>query len=273
MSLSVHDRRGFLFALAATAAGPAQAQPPATPRSAGPPTPALIEDLVVANRILADQGVVDGFGHISARHDKNPERFLISRNLAPGQVTAADIMEYDLDGNPVDAQGRGSYLERFIHGSIFRARPDVNSVVHSHSPGVVPFSVSETPLKPIYHMAGFLAGGAPIFEIRNSFGAETDMLIRDPKMGDAVARALGRHTVVLMRGHGSVAVGATVRLAVMHAVYTEVDARLEAEALKLGKVNFLNDAEAAKALATNDLQVERAWGVWRAKALAANPIR
>ena len=272
MSFYVRDRRGFLFGLAAAAASPALAQPAAAPVSAGPPSKALLDDLVVANRILADQGVVDAFGHISVRHDKNPERFLISRNLAPGQVTAADIMEYDLDGNPCDARGRGSYLERFIHGSVLKARPDVNSVVHSHSPGVIPFSVSDTPLKPLYHMAGFLGVGAPKFEIREAFGTETDMLIRDPKMGAAVARALGKGTVVLMRGHGSVAVGSTIRLAVMHAVYTEVDARLEAEALKLGKVTFLNPVEAAKALATNDQQVERAWGVWRAKALATNPL-
>ena len=135
------------------------------------------------------------------------------------------------------------------------------------------FGASKTPLRPIYHMAGFLGGGVPIFEIRNQFGAATDMLIRDQKMGEALAATLGKHTVALMRGHGSVAVGATVRLAVMHAIYTETDARLQAEALKLGDVTYLNDAEAAKVWETNDGQIERAWGYWRTKALAANPIR
>jgi HCOMODA/2-hydroxy-3-carboxy-muconic semialdehyde decarboxylase len=267
MPLGPHDRRGCLDLLAATAASPALAQ--SAPATAGPPSPALIDDLVTANHILANQGVLDAFGHVSARHDKNPDRFLLSRNLAPAQVTAADIMEYDLDGNPVDARGRRSYLERFIHGSIYRARPDVGSVVHSHSPGVIPFSVSDTPLRAIYHMAGFLGAAAPVFEIRNAFGPSTDMLIRNPKMGAALAKTLGSHTVVLMRGHGSVAVGANVRLAVMHAIYTETDARLQAEAMKLGKVTYLNPAEARKAQQTNDGQVERAWGIWREKVLAA----
>jgi ribulose-5-phosphate 4-epimerase/fuculose-1-phosphate aldolase len=275
MSIYTPERRGFLLAMAATALDPvlARSQPTSAPASAGPASPALIEDLVIANRILFDQGVVDSFGHVSVRHDKNPERFLISRNLAPNAVTAADIMEYDLDGNPVDAHGRASYLERFIHGSIYRARKDVNSVVHSHSAGVIPFGVSDTPLRPIYHMAGFIGGPAPVFEIRDKFGPSTDMLIRNPKMGAALAEVLGNHTVVLMRGHGSVAVGPNVRLAVMHAVYTEVNARLQAEAIKLGKVNYLDADEAAKTQATNDGQVERAWSSWRAKALAANPIR
>ena len=275
MSLYTPERRGFLHAMAAAALEPAvaRAQAAPAPASAGPASPALIEDLVTANRILSDQGIVDAFGHVSARHDKNPERFLLSRNLSPGVVTAADIMEYDLDGNPVDARGRLSYLERFIHGSIYRARKDVGSVVHSHSAGVIPFGVSETPLQPIYHMAGFIGGPAPVFEITDTFGPSTDMLIRDPKMGAALAAVLGQRTVVLMRGHGSVAVGPNVRLAVMHAIYTEANARLQAEAMKLGKVHYLNAAEAAKTQATNDGQVERAWGFWRAKALAANPVR
>lgn len=263
------DRRAVLVGLAALAASPARAQP----ASAGPPAAALIEDLVTANRILADQGVVDGFGHVSARHDKDPTRFLLSRNLSPAQVTAADVMEYDLDGAAIDARGRGSFLERFIHGAIYRARPDVGSIVHSHSPGVIPFSVSRAPLRPVYNMAGFLGAGAPVFEIRDQFGPATDMLIRDPAMGAAVARTLGKNTVVLMRGHGSVAVGATVRLATMHAVYTETDARLQAEAMKLGPVTYLNPAEADKVGQVLATQVDRAWGFWREKALAANPIR
>src|SRR5712692_3976851 len=124
--------------------------------SAGPPAAQLIEDLVAANRILADQGVLDGYGHVSARHDRDPNRYLMSRSIAPELVTAADIMEYDLDSNPVDARGRGSYLERFIHGEIYKARPDVKAVVHSHSPSVIPFGVSAAPLKPLYHMSAFL---------------------------------------------------------------------------------------------------------------------
>src|ERR1700732_2251850 len=144
--------------------------------------PALLEDVVVGSRILADFGVVDGFGRVSARHPTNPNHFLMSRSLAPALVTADDIMEFDLDGNPVDARGRTVFLERFIHSEIYKARPDVLSVVHTHSPGVIPFSVSKTTLRPMYHNAAFLAAGAPGWDIRKDFG-ETDMLVRDPARG------------------------------------------------------------------------------------------
>jgi HCOMODA/2-hydroxy-3-carboxy-muconic semialdehyde decarboxylase len=271
METLIPHRRRLLICLAAAATTPALAQ--IAPQQSPAPNVRLIQDLVLANRILADQGVIDAFGHVSARHDKNPSRFLLSRNLAPSQVTATDILEYDLDGAPIDAQGRSSYVERFIHAAIYRARPDVGAVVHSHSPAIIPFSVTKAPLRPVYHMAGFLAGGVPVFEIRDEFGPSTDMLIRDPKTGAALAKTLGQHTVALMRGHGSVAVGADVRLAVMRAIYTETDARLQAEALKLGEVTYLNDVEAAKVLANNDTQIDRAWGYWATKALAANPIK
>jgi HCOMODA/2-hydroxy-3-carboxy-muconic semialdehyde decarboxylase len=273
MQLLSQDRRGFLAGLSAVIGSPALAQTTPAPVTAGPASAALIEDLVAANRILADQGIVDAFGHVSVRHDKSPQRFLLSRSLSPAQVTAADILEYDLDGNAVDARGRTSYLERFIHGSIYRARPDVGAVVHSHSPGVIPFGVSETPLRPVYHMAGFLGGPVPVFEIRDAAGPATDMLIRSPQLGAALARTLGQHAVVLMRGHGSVAVGPNVRLAVMRAVYTEADARLQAEAMRLGKVTYLSDAEAAKTGGANDGQVTRAWDFWREKALAPRSER
>ena len=154
--------------------------------------PALIEDVVAANRILYDQGVVDGFGHISARHDKDPQRFLLARSMAPGLVTAADIMEFDLDGKPVDPEGRTPYLERFIHSEIFKAQPGVAAIVHSHSPAVIPFGVvAEARLRPIYHMSSFLGFGVPVFEIRDSGGLATDMLIRTPQLGAALARTLG----------------------------------------------------------------------------------
>jgi ribulose-5-phosphate 4-epimerase/fuculose-1-phosphate aldolase len=259
----------FLAIAAAAAATPVLAQE--APLSAGPPAPSLLNDLVIANRILADQGVVDAFGHVSARHDKNPERFLLSRNRAPNQVVVADIVEYDLDGVAINAQGRSSYLERFIHSAIYRARPDVAAVVHGHSAGVIPFSISDVPLRPVFHMAGFLGGPVPVFEVRERYGS-TDMLIRNNEMGGELARTLGNRTVALMRGHGSVAVGASVRLAVMHAVYTEIDARLQAEAMRIGKVTYLDDVEAAKTQDTIDAQVERAWGSWSAKALSANPL-
>jgi ribulose-5-phosphate 4-epimerase/fuculose-1-phosphate aldolase len=161
--------------------------------------PALIEDLVAANRILYDQSVVDGFGHVSVRHDKNPEHFLLARSMAPGLVTAPDIMEFDRDGNAIDPKGRAVYLERFIHSEIYKARPEVKAVVHSHSPAVIPFGVTSVTLRPVFHLSSFLAGGAPVFEIRDVGGYATDMLIRTPELDAALARTLGAAPVALMR--------------------------------------------------------------------------
>lgn len=235
---------------------------------AGPaPSSQLIDELIAANRILADQGVVDGFGHVSVRHDKRPDRLLIARNMAAGLVTASDIVELDFAGNATTSETRRLYAERFIHCEIYRARPDVGAVVHSHSPEVIPFGVTNTPLRPVYHMASFLAGGVPVFEIRDAGGAETDMLIRNSALGKALAAKLANHTVVLMRGHGAVAVGSNVRTAVMHAVYTQIDAAVQAQAMRLGPVTYLNDAEAAKATEVNDNIVEKNWDVWREHAM------
>ncbi len=261
------QRRLFCTCAAALVPWAVCAQVGPGPASAGPADPPLIDDLVSANRILFDQGVVDGFGHISVRHDRDPSRFLLSRSIAPGLVTAADIMEFDLDGDPVDARGRAVYLERFIHSEIFRANPEVMSVVHSHSPAVIPFGVSRVPLKPLYHMSSFLGTGAPVFEIRDAGGPATDMLIRNRALGRALAVAVGNHPVLLMRGHGSVVTGPTIRQAVFRAVYTEVNARMESEALRLGDVVFLNEQEAANAMETNTGLVNRPWELWRKKAM------
>src|SRR3984957_15799993 len=211
----------------------AGAQTPSPPAAGG--DPAVIEDIVVGSRILADFGVVDGFGHVSARDPKNPSRFLMSRSLAPALVTADDIMEFDLDGNAVDAKGRSVFLERFIHSEIYKARPDVMAVVHTHSPGVIPFGVSQVPLRPMYHGPSFLAAGVPVWDIRKDFG-ETDMLVRDTQRGKSLAQTLGDKPVVLMRGHGDVAVGPSVKMAVFRAYYTDVNARLQSQAIALGGV-------------------------------------
>jgi len=226
----------------------------------------LIDDLVSANHILFKEGVVDGFGHVSVRDAKNPERFLLSRSLAPGQVRARDIMEFGMDGEPLKARGRKPYLERTIHSEIYRARPDVMAVVHSHSPALIPFGITGTPLRPVFHMSGFLGSATPIFEIREAGGPATDMLIRDRKLGAALARALGAAPFALMRGHGSVAVGATLKQVVLRAIYAEVNARLQSEALRLGAINYLNDAEAANAARTIDSVIDRPWDLWLARA-------
>jgi ribulose-5-phosphate 4-epimerase/fuculose-1-phosphate aldolase len=256
-------RRGFL-AIAA-AALPARAQAP--PASAGAANPALLDDLVAANRILYDQAVVDGFGHVSVRHDKDPNRYLLSRSMAPALVTRDDIIEYDLDSNPVDAQNRASYLERFIHGELYKARPDIIAVVHSHSPAVIPFADTAVPLKPMNHSAGFLGAGVPVFEIRETVGPTSDMLIRNPTLGHALAATMGNHSVALMRGHGSVAAAQSIRHVVFRAVYTEVNARMQADATRLGTPTFLSAEEAAAAAKTNDGLVDRPWALWKQRAM------
>jgi ribulose-5-phosphate 4-epimerase/fuculose-1-phosphate aldolase len=237
-----------------------------------PADQALINDLVAANRILYDQGVVDGFGHVSVRHDKNTEHFLLARSMAPGLVTSADIMEFDRDGSAVDPQCRAVYLERFIHSEIYKTHPQVKAVVHSHSSAVIPFGVTRVPLRPIFHLSSFLGAGVPIFEIRDAGGPATDMLIRTPELGAALSRTLGASPVALMRGHGDVVVAPSLKEVVFRAVYTEVNARLEVEALRLaplGQLTFLNDEEAAKATTTNAGVLIRAWDLWKAKAIAA----
>jgi ribulose-5-phosphate 4-epimerase/fuculose-1-phosphate aldolase len=221
----------------------------------------LVDKLVVANRILYRQGVVDGFGHVSVRHDKSLGRFLLARNMAPGLVRRDDIITFDLDGAALDAEGRRAYLERFIHGEIYRARPDVRAIVHSHSPSVIPFGVTAQTLRPIFHMSGFLGEGAGLFEIREVAG-DTDMLISDRRLGKALAAALGARSTVLMRGHGSTVVGGSIEQAVYRAIYAEVNAKLQLQAVTLGEVSYLNEREAAKAAAINDTQLARTWELW-----------
>ena len=246
----------LLFGFAA-----ARAQAPSVPVSGV--DAALIEDIVTGSRVLADFGVLDGVGHVSARHPTNPNRFLLSRSLAPALVTAADIMEFDLDGNAVGNSGRSVFLERFIHSEIYKARPDVMSVVHTHSPGVIPFTVSQAPLRPMYHNAAFLAAGAPVWDIRKDFG-ETDMLVRDPSLGKSLAQTLGDKSVVLMRGHGDVTVGPSVKVAVFRAYYTDVNARLQSQAIALGgDINYLTPEEGAKADTVNLAVLDRIWNLWR----------
>jgi ribulose-5-phosphate 4-epimerase/fuculose-1-phosphate aldolase len=259
-----HDmaRRGLIAMAVSAAIVPRYAH--AAPASAGQADPALIDDLVVANHILFDQGVVDGFGHVSVRHDKDPQRYLLARSMAPALVAADDIMEFDLDSTPVDPRGRTPYLERFIHGEIYKVRPDVVAIVHSHSPSVIPFADTNIVLQPMNHIAGFLGSGVPVFDIRSAGGPATDMLIRDNALGKALAATLGPHSVALMRGHGSVAAAQSIKHAVFRAVYTEVNARIEAEALAMGgKPEFLNPQEAAAATKTNDALVDRPWQLWK----------
>jgi ribulose-5-phosphate 4-epimerase/fuculose-1-phosphate aldolase len=226
---------------------------------------ALLDDLVVANRILAGLGVVDGFGHISVRHPEHPDRYFMSRSLAPEQVTRDDLMLFDLKSEPQNGDARAPYLERFIHGAIYARRPEVASVVHSHAAAVVPFTATKVELKPIYHMSSFLHQGAPIFEIREKFGM-TDMLIRNSAQGAALAEAIATGAVVLMRGHGYCTVGTDIPEAVFRAYYTQVNADLQQRAVGLGgEISFLSAEEGALYDETNRRVIGRPWGMWKAR--------
>src|SRR5690606_27936281 len=222
--------------------------------------------LVLANRILFRHRVVDAFGHVSVRHDKAPDRFLLARNMAPALVASDDLVEFHLDGTPVNAGGRPVYLERFIHGEIYRARGDVMAVIHSHAPAVVPFGVSRAAsLRPVWHMSGFLGLDTPVFDIRDAAGDATDLLIRNGELGAALARTLGDASVALMRGHGATVVAETLRLAVFRAVYTQLNAELQFQAIQLGEVNYLTEGEAAATTVSVGGQVDRAWNLWRSE--------
>jgi ribulose-5-phosphate 4-epimerase/fuculose-1-phosphate aldolase len=175
-------------------------------------------------------------------------------------------MEYDLDSTAVDLQGRAQYTERFIHGEIYKVRPDVTAVVHHHSPSVIPFAISTTPLRPLYHMSAFIGYGIPIFEIRTA-GGMTDMLVRDAALGRALAQTLGSHPAALMRGHGAVVTGPTLPLAVGRSIYMELNAKLQAQAMTLGgTLTYLDPEEVRKVEARQGYA--RAWELWRRKALA-----
>lgn len=221
----------------------------------------LLDDLVAANHILFRQGVVDAFGHVSARDPRDPGRFLLARHVAPALVRRDDILTYDLEGNALDAAGRKGYSELYIHAAIYAARPDVGGVVHSHSPAIIPFGVTEAPLRPIFHMGAFLGDGVARFDTQDRFG-DTDLLIRDLARGRALAETLGRNPVALMRGHGAVAVGDSLREAVFRAIYTEQNAKLQGEAQRLGTVRFLTSGETVLMAAHRDPTYRRPWELW-----------
>src|SRR3954449_5375120 len=225
-----------------------------------------LDDLVAAYRILAQYGVIDAYGHVSIRSPSNPQRYVIARSLAPEVVQVDDLMEYDLDSNPLDARGRESVRERYIHGEIYKARPDVTAVVHNHSPSVIPFSVTGVPMRPIYHMASFIGDGVPNFEIRD-IESGSDLLVKTPKLGAALAKTLGKSPASLMRGHGSVTVGENIARAVGRSIYLEQSAQLQMQAMRLSdNITYLDAGECKASVPVQDYK--RAWPMWREKALA-----
>lgn len=225
-------------------------------------------DVVLANRIMARESVIDDFGHISLRHPKNPSRYFLSRSRSPAIVTLDDIMEFTLEGEPIDQRGRPMYAERPIHGCIFMARPDVNAVSHFHARSVLPFTVADEPLKPLFHMAAVIGDTVPVWDSQREFG-DTNMLVDTMPMGHSLAKTLGQNRVALIRGHGAVAVGETLRNLVMTSVYLKENAELVLQARAFGKpLTYLTSGEVQKTgnLLRSPIATDRAWDYYVARA-------
>jgi HCOMODA/2-hydroxy-3-carboxy-muconic semialdehyde decarboxylase len=231
--------------------------------SGGPVDRATLEDLAAASRILVDQGVFDAAGHVSMRHPGHPQRFLMSRSLAPALTQADDIMEFDLDCNACEDKRRSGFLERYLHGEIYKQRPDVMAVAHSHSPAVIAFGLTSTPMRAMYHNAAFLAAGVPVFDIREKFGA-TDIVISTAAKGAALAATLADKPVALLRAHGMVTVGPTLPVAIFRAIFTVTSASIQHQAIALGGEIAALDAEEGRIADVVNVQtVGRSWDLWK----------
>lgn len=231
-----------------------------------------MRDVVVANRILAHEGVVDAFGHVSVRHPENPGRYIMSRSRSPELVTLDDVMEFTLDGEAIDPRGRAMYAERYIHGAIFERRPEVMSVVHNHSHAVIPFGVTAVPLRPVFHVGAMIGADIPVWDIHDNFG-DTNLLVVNMEQGRDLAATLGENRVALMRGHGCAVAGRTVQEAVMTSIYLQVNANLQMAAMTMGEVAYLSPGEIGQCveLFAGELSVTRAWEYFRVRA-GANSV-
>ena len=222
----------------------------------------LLEELVTANRILAREEVVDSFGHVSARHPDRPDRFFLSRARAPDCIEREDLMEFGLDGEPVDPRGRKTYLERYIHAAVYELKPDVQAVVHNHSPSVIPFGVTGTKIRPLLHTCACMGHEVPIWDSGDKFG-DTNMLVSNIEMGRDLERRVGVGRTALLRGHGSVVTARDLREVVYVSVYLELNARLQMQAMAMGKIKFLSPGEVDKILEfTGPQAFDRAWENW-----------
>jgi HCOMODA/2-hydroxy-3-carboxy-muconic semialdehyde decarboxylase len=263
----------IVIARGRTAAGAESSAPKETAASAAPSEAAgmardkVIDDLATANHILFREGIVDAFGHISVRDPTNPAHYLMARSVQPPFVARGDIVELDADSKPVAKDAPEVSFERFIHGEIYRLRPDVKAIVHSHAAAVLPFGVAKnTPLRAICHTCGFIGSGAPIFEIRDFAGDGSNLLVQNIPLGTVLAKTLGEKTLVLMRGHGFTVVGGGIQEAVYNAVNTVHNARVEMDALRLGSVAYLTDAEAAVVSKLHNAALNRSWEIWAKRA-------
>jgi ribulose-5-phosphate 4-epimerase/fuculose-1-phosphate aldolase len=232
---------------------------------------ALLRDVVISNRILAREGVLDAFGHVSVRHPEEPGHYVIARSLGPAYVTEDDLQRFTLTGLQVGGDTRKPYAERAIHGAIYAARQDVLAICHNHSPSIIPFGVTRTRLRPLFHMAALLGSEIPTWDMRDDFG-DSDLLVRTEEQGASLARTLSSRRVALMRGHGGVVVGRTLREVAMASVYMEHNARLQLQAMSLGEVSYLSagEVEQASQMLLEPLVMERAWHAWRERAGVAD---
>jgi HCOMODA/2-hydroxy-3-carboxy-muconic semialdehyde decarboxylase len=229
-----------------------------------PKVKTAVEELVIANHILYDQNAVDGYGHISVRNPSNPNTFFLARSVAPSVVQVDDIMEFDMNGKALNGDTRVAYGERFIHSGILKNRPDINSVIHGHAAPILPYGLTGTTLKPVYHMSAFLGEGAPIFDIRNFAkpNPDTDMFVSSVDLGNALSQTMGLQYFVLMRGHGYAAGGDSIKKAVFRAIYAIQNASIQSEAMKMGKVQYLTPKEAAISQETIEKTIGRPWQLW-----------
>ena len=232
-----------------------------------------IEELVIANHILYDQNAVDGYGHISVRNPANPNTFFLARSIAPSSVKVEDIIEFDMSGKALNGDNRTAYGERFIHSGILKNRPDINSVIHGHAPPILPYGLTGTTLKPVYHMSSFLGEGAPIFEIRNFAkpNPDTDMFVSNIELGNALSQTMGLQYFVLMRGHGYAAGADSIKKAVFRAIYAIQNASIQSEAMKMGQVQYLTPGEAAISQETIEKTIGRPWQLWTERVKKSQP--
>ena len=229
----------------------------------------VLQEIVIANRILAREDVVDAFGHVSVRHPENKDRYLMSRSRSPELVSTQDIMEFSLTGETIGPDTRKPYAERHIHGAIFEKRQDVNAVVHNHSHAVIPFSVTDTPLRPLMHVTGVIGEHVPVWDIEEKFGS-TSLLVTNMQQGRDLANKMGSAAVILMRGHGCAIAATNIRAAVLTAIYTQVNAKLQLQAMPLGDVKYLSAEEISLTPETlvGALAMERAWEYFERRAIS-----
>jgi len=230
----------------------------------------VIEELVLANRILSHEGVLDAFGHVSVRHPSAPDRYLLSRSRSPALVEPDDIIEYKLDSEPAKRTAARPYVERVIHGCIYQARSDVMAVCHHHAPAVLPFCVAGKPIVPVFHLGATIGEQTPFWDQADEFG-DTNLLVSKPEEGQSLARALGRHSVVLMRRHGATVAGGSLKELVSRAIFLCQNAEYQMRAYMLGTPTPLRPGEIKLAGGVNVMPavVARTWEYWTRRLTAS----